>query len=102
MKSIQVILPFHLMNLAGIGLTDDLKVEVDEPVCLNAVVDALERDWPPLRGTIRNPYKSTRRPLVRFFACGADISHNPLTEALPEPIQSGEEPLIVIGAIAGG
>jgi len=102
MKSIHVILPFHLLKLAGIGQGDEVSLEVDEPVTLNAVVDALERDWPPLRGTIRNPYKSTRRPLVRFFACGADISHNPLTDVLPEPIQCGDEPLIVIGAIAGG
>ncbi len=97
---IRVVLPHHLRVLARVG--DEVTLEVAPPVTLAAVLDALEERYPVLRGTVRDPSSRRRRPFLRFFACREDLSHEPLETALPAPVASGEEPLLIIGAIAGG
>jgi hypothetical protein len=89
-----------LRNLAQVG--NEVKVEVDGPVTLRSVLDALELRFPMLRGTIRDHKTLQRRPFLRFFACEQDLTHEPEDSPLPERVVSGEEPFIVIGAIAGG
>ena len=97
---IRVVLPQHLRTLAGVGR--EVLLEVDGPVTLTAVLDALEAQYPMLRGTIRDQVTRQRRSLIRFFAGGRDLSHDPLDSALPEAVAVGAEPLIIVGAIAGG
>jgi molybdopterin synthase sulfur carrier subunit len=97
---IRVVLPYHLRNLAQAG--SEVKVEVDGPVTLRSVLDALEFQFPMLRGTIRDHETLQRRPFLRFFACEQDLSHESPDAPLPERVASGEEPFIIIGAIAGG
>jgi hypothetical protein len=97
---IRVVLPYHLRNLAQVG--NEVRVEVDGTVTLRSVLDALERGYPMLRGTIRDHATLQRRPFLRFFACEQDLTHEPPDALLPERVVSGEEPFIVIGAIAGG
>lgn len=97
---IRVVIPYHLRNLAG--APSELALDVAPPVTQRAVLDALEAKYPVLRGTIRNHGSATRRPLVRFFACEEDLSHDSPDSLLPEPVASGKEPLFIIGAIAGG
>lgn len=97
---IRVILPYHLRNLARVD--GEVSVKVEGVVTVNAVIDALEREFPAIRGTIRDYGTRKRRPLVRFFACGKDISLLDPDAPLPEAVASGEEPFHVIGAIAGG
>lgn len=97
---IRVILPQHLRTLAHAGSEVDL--EIEGAVTLGAVLDALEARYPMLRGTIRDQVTQHRRPFLRFFACEEDLSHQPLDALLPDAVASGKEPLIVIGAIAGG
>ena len=97
---IRVILPYHLRNLADIGAEVSLDVEV--PATLRATLDALEARYPMLRGTIRDHVTQQRRPMLRFFACEDDLSHEPPDAPLPEAVASGAEPLFIIGAIAGG
>jgi molybdopterin synthase sulfur carrier subunit len=97
---IRVVLPYHLRNLARVD--GEVQVEVASPVTVGAVLDALERKFPVLRGTIRDHATLRRRPFVRFFACKEDLSLEPPTTVLPEPVVNGEEPFLVIGAIAGG
>jgi hypothetical protein len=99
-NAIRVILPFHLRNLAGVG--DEIALEVASPVTQRSVLDALEARYPMLCGTIRDHDTLQRRPFLRFFACEEDLSHEPPDAPLPEEVASGEEPFIVIGAIAGG
>ena len=98
--SIRVILPAHLQTLARV----DREVSVDVPaaVTLGAVLDALETRYPMLRGTIRDHHTLKRRPFVRFFACEQDYSHEPADSELPEAVATGAEPLLVVGAMAGG
>lgn len=98
---IRIVLPFHLRNLAGLGEEDAL-LEISEPVTVNRIVDALETRYPPLRGTIRDFRTGRRRQLVRFFACGEDLSNQELDTPLPLAVAEGKEPLIILGAIAGG
>lgn len=98
---IRVVLPYHLRNLARVADTE-VQLEVAKPVTLGAVLDALESRYPVLRGTIRDHGTSRRRPFIRFFACKEDISHAPPETVLPEPVVSGSEPLLIIGAMAGG
>lgn len=97
---IRVLLPFHLRTLAHIE--GELTLEVSKPVTLGAVIDSIENHYPMLRGTIRNHLSQQRRPLLRFFACEKDLSHQSLETVLPEAVVSGEEPLLIVGAIAGG
>ena len=98
--TIRVILPAHLRTLADVG--GELVVNVDGPVTQRSVLDALEGRYPVLRGTIRDHVGGQRRPLLRFFACGEDVTHDPADAPLPQPIASGAEPFFIIGAIAGG
>ena len=97
---IRVVLPFHLRNLACVDR--EVTLEVSGPVTLDSVLDALERNHPMLRGTIRDQVSGNRRPFLRFFACKEDLSHEPADTALPQAVASGVEPLLIIGAIAGG
>jgi molybdopterin synthase sulfur carrier subunit len=97
---IRVILPQHLRTLAHVG--SELQIEVEGNITLGAVLDALEARYPMLRGTIRDQVTQQRRPFLRFFACEEDLSHEVPDAPLPEAVVSGKEPLIVIGAIAGG
>lgn len=97
---IRVVIPHHLRVLAQVGKEVDLLVAA--PVTLASVLDALEADYPMLRGTIRDQVTGQRRPFIRFFACGQDLSHEPPDTVLPDAIVNGSEPLRVIGAMAGG
>ncbi len=97
---IRVELPYHLRNLAHI--TGEVQLEVQAPVTLSSVLDALETRYPMLRGTIRDHGTKKRRDFLRFFACQQDLSHESPDAPLPDEVASGKEPLLVIGAIAGG
>ena len=97
---IRVLLPFHLRTLAGV--TGELSLDLSQPVTLGAVLDAIEARYPVLRGTIREHDTRKRRSLVRFFVCREDWSDRPFEAALPAEIVQGTEPLLIIGAIAGG
>jgi molybdopterin synthase sulfur carrier subunit len=97
---IRVVLPQHLRTLARVG--DEVEIQLDGPVTQRAVLDALEARYPVLRGTIRGHTNQRRRPFVRFFACEQDLSHDPPDDPLPEAVASGAEPLLVVGAMAGG
>ena len=100
---ILVVIPQHLRTLAGV--TGDVTLEVDEidgEVTRRSILDALEARYPMLRGTIREHVTAERRPFLRFFACGEDVTHQPADAPLPQAIASGTEPFYVIGAIAGG
>ena len=98
--SVRVELPQHLRTLARVGA--EVTLDVPGPVTLGAVLDTLERDYPVLRGTIRDHVTHKRRPFLRFFACTEDLSHEPPETALPEAIARGTEPFLVVGALAGG
>jgi len=97
---IRVELPFHLRTLAQVG--GEVQIDVPAPVTLRRVLDALEEQYPVLCGTIRDHDTLKRRPFLRFFACQEDLSHASPDEPLPAEVASGKEPLLVIGAIAGG
>jgi molybdopterin converting factor small subunit len=97
---IRVVLPAHLRALAQVGA--EVSVTVAPPVTVGSVVDALEADYPMLRGTIRDRATNRRRPFVRFFACEQDLSHEPPDLPLPAAVVDGTEPLLVVGAMAGG
>jgi hypothetical protein len=97
---IRVVLPPHLRTLAHAG--SEVTVEVEGQATLRLVLDELEARYPMLRGTIRDHVTLQRRPFLRFFACEQDLSHDSPDTPLPEAIASGKEPLIVLGAIAGG
>ncbi len=97
---IRVELPAHLRTIARVDREVQLRVE--GPVTQRSVLDALEARYPMLRGTIRDHATLKRRPFLRFFACGEDLSHEPPDSPLPEAVVSGAEPYLVIGAIAGG
>lgn len=97
---IRLVLPVHLRTLAR--LNGELQLEVESPVTLHSVLNALEDRCPVLRGAIRDHVTLKRRPFVRFFACEQDVSHQPPDALLPEAVATGEEPLLIIGAMAGG
>ena len=97
---IRVVLPHHLRTLARVG--DEVQVDLNGSATVRAIIDALEAKYPMLRGTIREHDTLKRRPLVRFFACGEDISHDSPDAPLPDAIAKGAEPFFVMGAIAGG
>src|SRR5258708_10573307 len=97
---IRVLLPAHLRTLAQVN--GEVRVTVDGPVTQRAVLDALEACYPMLRGTIRDQVTQQRRAFVRFFGCEQDLSHEPPDAPLPEAVATGAEPLLVVGAMAGG
>jgi molybdopterin synthase sulfur carrier subunit len=97
---IRVKLPHHLKTLARVG--SELELEVDGPVTQRTVLDALEARYPMLRGTIRDSVTQQRRPFLRFFACREDLSLESPDALLPHEVATGQEPFLIIGAIAGG
>ena len=97
---IRVVLPFHLRTLARVD--GEVQLEVAGPTTIGAVLDALEARYPALQGTMRDHGTLKRRPFVRFFACKEDLSLEPPETPLPEAVTSGEEPFLIIGAMAGG
>jgi molybdopterin synthase sulfur carrier subunit len=99
-KMIRVVLPYHLRTLAHVGA--EVQVNVEGPATQRSVLDALETSFPMLRGTIRDHVTQKRRPLLRFFACDEDLSHESPDAPLPDAVASGAEPFFIVGAIAGG
>jgi len=102
---IRVVLPAHLRHLAGVSGEVSLDLPTDgptEPVTLRDTLDALEARYPVLRGTMIDYATGRRRAFVRFFACQRDLSGDPLDSPLPQPVLTGSEPLLVVGAVAGG
>ncbi len=97
---IRVVIPFHLQTLAKHA--GELLLEVESPVTHDAIIDAIELAYPMLSGTIRDHATKSRRPLLRYFACSIDVSHQPPDTVLPAAILAGEEPFIIWGAVAGG
>ena len=97
---IRVVLPGHLRTLAHVN--SEVRLHIEGPVTQRSVLDALEAQYPMLRGTIRDHVTHERRPFLRFFACSEDYSHEPPDTPLPEAVATGVEPLLIIGAIAGG
>ena len=97
---IRVTLPYHLRTLARVD--DEVTVDVQGAVTIRSVLDALEARYPMLRGTIRDHVTGERRPFLRFFACEEDLSHQSPDTPLPQAVVTGAEPLVVLGAIAGG
>ncbi len=97
---IRVVLPHHLRSLAGVD--GEVKLQIQGPVTQRAVLDALEAGYPMLQGTIRGHHTQQRRPFLRFFACGQDLSHEQPDTVLPAAIATGAEPFLIIGAMAGG
>jgi hypothetical protein len=97
---IRVVLPYHLRNLARVS--GEVQVDAGSQATLGSVLDAIEATYPTLRGTIRDHTTRQRRPFVRFFACQEDLSHEPPDTLLPEAVITGAEPLLIIGAMAGG
>jgi sulfur-carrier protein len=97
---IRVVLPYHLRTLAKVD--DEVQLDVQGQVTQRSVLDALEARYPMLRGTIRDHVTGQRRPFLRFFACEEDLSHESPDAPLPEAVATGAEPLLVLGAIAGG
>jgi hypothetical protein len=98
--AVRVCLPFHLRNLAQVGA--EVTVEAVRPVSVRSVLDAVEARYPMLRGTIRDYDTGKRRAFLRFFACAEDFSLEPMEVELPQAVAEGKEPLLVVGAIAGG
>jgi hypothetical protein len=97
---IRVVLPAYLRTLAH--LASEVELDVEPPVTPCSILDALETRYPMLRGTIRDQVTGQRRPYVRFFACERDLSHEPPDAPLPGAVVSGDEPFLIVGAIAGG
>ena len=97
---IRVVIPFHLRNLAKVD--GEIEIETDSPATLESVLDVLEDRYPMLRGTIRDHQTKQRRAFIRFFACQQDLSNEPTDVPLPKPVVEGREPLMVVGALAGG
>ena len=97
---IRVTLPFHLRRLAQVG--QEVSLDVSGPATVRSVLDALEARYPVLRGTIRDHGTLRRRPFLRFFACERDLSLDSPDDPLPDAVSSGAEPLMVVGAVAGG
>lgn len=98
--AVRVVLPGHLKVVAGVE--GELILEVARPVTTDSVLDALERRFPTLRGTVREHGGGRRRPMVRIFACREDWTHRPADAPLPSEVAEGREPLFVVGAMAGG
>ena len=97
---IRIELPAHLRTLANVS--GEVKLDLEGPMTLRLILDTLEEQYPMLRGTIRDHATKERRPFLRFFACQEDLSHDSPEAPLPDAVTSGAEPLIILGAIAGG
>jgi len=97
---IRVVLPAHLRTLARVD--GEVKLDLEGPVTQRSILDALEARYPMLRGTIRDHVTYRRRPFVRFFACEQDVSHESPDAPLPDAVATGAEPLLIVGAMAGG
>jgi sulfur-carrier protein len=97
---IRVVLPVHLRTLAGV--VGEVQIELGGAATQGALLDAIEARYPALDGTIRDHVKRQRRPFLRFFACGRDLSHEPDETPLPDDVLAGKEPFLVVGAMAGG
>jgi hypothetical protein len=97
---VRVLLPAHLQTLAKVH--GEVQLDVADPVTIRSVLEAVESHYPMLRGTIRDHGTLKRRPMLRFFACEQDLSHEPPDTLLPEAVASGAEPFWIVGAIAGG
>ena len=97
---IRVVLPHHLRTLAQVG--GEVQLSIEGEATQRTILDALEARYPMLRGTIRDQVTLQRRAFLRFFACQEDLSHEPADVALPNAVARGEEPLMIVGAIAGG
>jgi molybdopterin synthase sulfur carrier subunit len=97
---IRIVLPAHLRTLSRVD--SEIKLEVEGPVTQRSVLDALEASYPMLRGTIHDHVTLKRRPFVRFFACEQDLSHESPDNPLPDTVATGAEPLLIVGAMAGG
>ncbi|HEY1984333.1 MAG TPA: MoaD/ThiS family protein [Terracidiphilus sp.] len=100
MHRVRVVLPYHLRNLARVG--SEIELEIEQPVTVKRILDSIETTYPMLQGTIRDHVTLQRRPFLRFFACEEDLSHDSPDTALPDAVAAGKEPLLIIGAIAGG
>jgi sulfur-carrier protein len=98
--TVRVALPAHLRSLARVGA--EVRVAVHDAPTIKGVLDALESEYPALRGTIRDQASAERRPFMRYFACGRDLSHEPMDAPLPDPVRRGTDAFCVVGAIAGG
>jgi hypothetical protein len=101
MATVRVVLPYHLYTLARCGSTE-IALDLVDPVTLGALLDALEAAYPVLVGTVRDRATGQRRPLVRFYACQDDLSNAAPDAPLPDAVAAGREPLLIVGAIAGG
>jgi molybdopterin synthase sulfur carrier subunit len=97
---IRVELPANLRTLAGVGR--EVQLAVEGPITQRTVIDALEAEYPMLRGTVRDARTKKRRAMLRFYACEEDLSDESLDAPLPEPVAAGREPYLIVGAIAGG
>ena len=99
-RRVRVVIPYHLRTLARVD--NELEMEIAGPVTVRTVVDAIEARYPMLVGTIRDHVTKERRAFLRFFACEEDLSHEPIDAPLPEAVAEGKEPLLIVGAVAGG
>src|SRR5438477_11463065 len=99
-RRVRVVLPYHLRNLAHVG--SEIELEIAGPVTVRSIVDVIEARYPMLLGTIRDYATKQRRPFLRFFACEEDLSHDSPEQPLPDAVAEGKEPLLIVGAIAGG
>ncbi|HSM24898.1 MAG TPA: MoaD/ThiS family protein [Anaerolineaceae bacterium] len=97
---IRIILPTYLQRLANVG--KEIEIDIEGTFTISCILDSLEKEYPMLKGTIRDHITGERRPYLRFFACGEDFSHWPVSETLPEKISSGEEVFRIVGAMSGG
>ncbi len=97
---IRIVIPHHLRTLARVG--KEVELQIEGPITQNSVLDALEAQYPMLRGTIRDQITQQRRSFIRFFACGQDWSHEPSDVPLPAAVALGAEPFLIVGAMAGG
>ncbi|MBI3431089.1 MAG: MoaD/ThiS family protein [Hydrogenophilales bacterium] len=100
MATVRVVLPYHLYTLARCEA--ELALDIAGPVTLRTVLDTLEAAYPPLAGAVRDRATGQRRPLIRFYACQDDCSNLAMDAPLPDAVATGREPLVVVGAIAGG
>ena len=97
---VRVVLPYHLRTLARVG--SEIELEIDGPVTVRKILDVIESRFPMLQGTIRDHDTLQRRAFLRFFACEEDLSHDSPDAPLPDAVAAGKEPLLIVGAIAGG